>query len=196
VIGSLRGEVVERNLDSTVLLEVSGVGYIVAVSQRAMSELEPGTPAFLYIHHHIREDAQTLFGFTTRDERSTFQTLLGTHGVGPAMALAVMETHPPAALIDVVANGDVTALTLVPGIGKKRAERLLVELKDRLSIPIFEGTEASGGSVSAIADVRNALAGLGYGTEEIRDVLRDLPADADSATLLRDALKSLSARHA
>jgi len=196
MIGSLRGEIVERNLDGTVLLEVSGVGYMVTVSQRAISELEPGTPAFLYIHHHIREDAQTLFGFTSRDERSTFQTLLGTHGVGPAMALAVMATHPPAALIDVVANGDVAALTLVPGIGKKRAERLLVELKDRLSIPILEGGGSSGGSVSAIADVRDALAGLGYGTEEIRDVLRDLASDSDTATLLRDALKSLGARHA
>lgn len=196
MIGSLRGEVLERNLDGTVLLEVAGVGYLVTVSQRAISELEPSTSAFLYIHHHIREDAQTLFGFTTRNERSTFQTLLGTHGVGPAMALAVMATHPPAALIDVVANGDVAALTLVPGIGKKRAERLLVELKDRLSIPILDGAETGGVSVSAIADVRDALAGLGYGTEEIRDVLRELPSDSDSATLLRDALKSLSARHA
>lgn len=196
MIGSLRGEVLERNLEGTVLLEVAGVGYLVTVSQRAISELEPSTSAFLYIHHHIREDAQTLFGFTTRNERSTFQTLLGTHGVGPAMALAVMATHPPAALIDVVANGDVAALTLVPGIGKKRAERLLVELKDRLSIPILDGAETGGVSVSAIADVRDALAGLGYGTEEIRDVLRELPSDSDSATLLRDALKSLSARHA
>jgi len=196
MIGSLRGEIVERNLDGTVLLEVCGVGYIVTVSHRAISELEPGTPAFLYIHHHIREDSQTLFGFTTRDERSTFQTLLGTHGVGPAMALAVMATHPPAALIDVVANGDVAALTLVPGIGKKRAERLLVELKDRLSIPILDGAGPSGGGVSAIADVRDALVGLGYGNEEIRDVLGDLSAESDTETLLRDALKSLSKRHA
>jgi len=107
-----------------------------------------------------------------------------------------MATHPPAALIDVVANGDVAALTMVPGIGKKRAERLLVELKDRLSIPILDGVEASGGNVSAIADVRDALVGLGYGTEEIHDVLRDIAADSDSETLLRDALKSLSARRA
>lgn len=196
MIGSLRGEVLERNVDGTILLEVSGVGYVVAVSQRAISELEPGTSAFLYIHHHIREEAQTLFGFTSRDERSTFQTLLATHGVGPTMALAVMATHPPAALVDVVANGDIAALTLVPGIGKKTAERLLVELKNRLSIPILDGADPSGGGVSAIADVRDALTGLGYGTDEIRDVLRDLPSDSDSASLLRDALKSLGARHA
>ena len=196
MIGSLRGEVLERNVDSTVLLEAGGVGYIVAVSQRAISELEPGSPAFLYIHHHIREDAQTLFGFTTRDERSTFQTLLATHGVGPTMALAVMATHPPAALVDVVANGDVAALTLVPGIGKKTAERLLVELKNRLAVPVLDGAGSNTGEVSAIADVRDALTGLGYGTDEIRDALSELPSDSDSATLLRDALKSLGAKHA
>ena len=196
MIGSLRGEVLERNVEGTVLLEVSGVGYVVAVSQRALSELEPGSSAFLYIHHHIREDAQTLFGFTTRDERSTFQVLLATHGVGPTMALAVMATHPPGALVDVVANGDIAALTLVPGIGKKTAERLLVELKNRLSIPVLEGAVSNAGGVSAIADVRDALTGLGYGSDEIRDALRELPTDADSATLLRDALKTLGAKHA
>jgi len=196
MIGTLRGEVLERNVDSTVLLEVGGVGYVVSVSQRAISELEPGSPAFLYIHHHIREDAQTLFGFTTRDERSTFQVLLATHGVGPAMALAVMATHPPAALVDVVASGDIAALTLVPGIGKKTAERLLVELKNRLAIPVLDGADNSAGGISAIADVRDALTGLGYGTDEIRDVLSELPTDSDSATLLRDALKILGARHA
>jgi Holliday junction DNA helicase RuvA len=196
MIGSLRGEVLERNVDSTLLLEVGGVGYVVAVSQRALSELEPGSPAFLYIHHHIREDAQTLFGFTTRDERSTFQILIATHGVGPAMALAVMATHPPAALVDVVSNGDIAALTLVPGVGKKTAERLLVELKNRLSVPALDGADNNTGGVSAVTDVRDALSGLGYGTDEIRDVLRELPTDADSATLLRDALKSLGARHA
>ena len=196
MIGSLRGEILDRNLDGTVLVEVAGIGYVVAVSQRALSELEPGSSTFLYIHHHIREDAQTLYGFTTRDERATFQVLLATHGVGPSMALAVMATHPPAALVDVVANGDIAALTLVPGVGKKTAERLLVELKNRLAVPVLDGAETNGGGASAIADVRDALAGLGYGTDEIRDVLRELPTDDDSATLLRDALKTLGARHA
>ncbi len=89
MIGSLRGEVLERNLDGTVLLEVAGIGYIVTVSQRAIPELEPGSAAFLLIHHHIREDAQTLFGFTSKEDKATFQVLLATHGVGPAMAMSV-----------------------------------------------------------------------------------------------------------
>jgi Holliday junction DNA helicase RuvA len=195
MIGSLRGSVLERNVDGTVLLEVGGVGYLVAVSTRVLAELEPGTAVFLYVHHHIREDAQTLFGFTSRDDRQTFQVLIKTNGVGPALAMAVLATHPPAALFDVVANNDVAALTLVPGVGKKTAERLIVELRDRLSVPMLDGA-GTGGSASAVADVRDALASLGYGTDEIRDVLRDLPSDADSATLLRDALKSLGARRA
>jgi holliday junction DNA helicase RuvA len=195
MIGSLRGAVLERNVDGTVLLEVGGVGYLVAVSTRVLAELEPGTAVFLYVHHHIREDAQTLFGFTSRDDRQTFQVLIATHGIGPALAMAILATHPPAALFDVVANNDVAALTLVPGIGKKTAERLIVELRDRLSVPVLDGAGTSG-SASAVADVRDALAGLGYGTDEIRDVLRELPSDADSATLLRDALKSLGARRA
>ncbi len=195
MIGSLRGSVLERNVDGTVLLEVGGIGYLVSVSTRVLAELEPGTSVFLYVHHHIREDAQTLFGFTTRDERQTFQVLIKTNGIGPALAMAVLATHPPAALFDVVSNNDVAALTLVPGVGKKTAERLIVELRDRLSVPMLDGAGTSG-SASAVADVRDALASLGYGTDEIREVLRELRSDADSATLLRDALKSLGARRA
>ncbi|MFT4773717.1 MAG: Holliday junction DNA helicase RuvA [Candidatus Azotimanducaceae bacterium] len=193
MIGSLRGEVLERNLDGTVLLEVAGIGYIVTVSQRAIPELEPGSTTFLRIHHHIREDAQTLFGFTSKEDKATFQVLLATHGVGPAMAMSVLATHPAASLIDIVATNDIAALQLVPKIGKKTAERLIVELKNRLSLDILDGgsTVASSGG-SSVADVREALAGLGYGTEEIREVLRELPSGADSATLLRDALKTLS----
>jgi Holliday junction DNA helicase RuvA len=194
VIGSLRGSVLERNVDGSVLLEVGGVGYLVTVSSRVLAELEPGTPVFLYVHHHIREDAQTLYGFTSRDDRSTFQALIATHGIGPALAVAILATHPPAALFDVVSNNDAAALTLVPGIGKKTAERLIIELRDRLSVPVLDSSDGS--SVSAVADVRDALAGLGYGTDEIRDVLRELPTGADSSTLLRDALKMLGARRA
>jgi holliday junction DNA helicase RuvA len=194
MIGSLRGSVLERNVDGTVLLEVAGVGYLVTVSSRVLAELEPGTPVFLYIHHHIREEAQTLYGFSSRDDRATFQALIATHGIGPALAVAILATHPPAALFDVVSNNDVAALTLVPGIGKKTAERLIIELRDRLAVPILDNGD--GGSVSAVADVRDALASLGYGTDEIRDVLRELPTGTDSSVLLRDALKMLGARRA
>lgn len=196
MIGSLRGQVLERGLDGEVLLEVGGVGYLVTVTPRTLAELEPTSGAFLYVHHHIREDAQTLFGFLTRDERSTFDVLIATHGVGPSLAMAILATHSPAALVDIVANADQASLTLVPGVGKKTAERLLVELKSRLDVPILESVAMNGGASSAVADVREALAGLGYGNDEIRDVLRDLPAGADASGLLRDALKVLGAKRA
>lgn len=196
MIGSLRGSVLERNLDGTVLVEVGGVGYLVVVTPRVLSELEPSSPVFLYVHHHVREDAQTLFGFTSRDERDTFDTLIGTHGIGPSLAMAILATHPPSALFDVVADNDVAALTLVPGVGKKTAERLIVELRDRLAVPELATVDGGSGGVSAVADVREALSNLGYAADEIRDVLRELPSNGDSATLLRDALKSLGARRA
>lgn len=195
MIGSLRGEVLERHLDGTVLLEVQGVGYVVSVTERTLAELEPGTHAFLHVHHHIREDAQTLFGFASREERATFQTLVATHGVGPSLALSVLATHPPAALVDIVADNDVAALTLVPGVGRKTAERLLVELRNRLAVPVLDDGDA-GAPGSQVGAVREALAGLGYGSDEIRDVLRELPAEGDSAALLRDALRSLGAKRA
>lgn len=196
MIGSLRGEILERDLHGTVLIEVGGVGYVVHVSQRVLAELEPSTQAFLYVHHHIREADQQLYGFLTRDERSTFQTLIGVHNVGPAMGMAIIATHPPHALVDIVANQDVAALTLVSGVGKKTAERLLVELKEKLSVPVLEGVGGSSGAGSTVADVREALLGLGYGDTEIRDTMRELPSSDDAAALLRDALKALGARRA
>ena len=196
MIGSLRGTVLERDLNGSVLIEVGGVGYVVNVTQRALAELEPSTQAFVYVHHHIREDAQTLYGFLARDERLTFQSLIAAHGVGPALAMAILATHAPGALVDIVANGDVASLTLVPGIGKKTAERLLIELKSSLHVPVLDGVGVGGGGSSAMGDVREALLGLGYGDAEIRDTLRELQAGDDAATMLRDALKLLGARRA
>ncbi|MCU1397900.1 MAG: ruvA [Acidimicrobiales bacterium] len=200
MIGSLRGSVLERNTDSEVLLEVGGVGYLVTVTPRTLAELEPGASVFLHVHHHIREDAQTLFGFLRREERTTFQVLVATHGVGPALAMSILATHTPVALVDIVAGSDVASLTLVPGVGKKTAERLLIELKSRLDLPILDPVgaslagESSGGS--ALSDVREALYGLGYGPEEVRDTLRDMQGGRDAATMLREALQLLGARRA
>lgn len=197
MIGSLRGSVLERHTDSEILLEVGGVGYLITVTPRTLAELEPGAAVFLHVHHHIREDAQTLFGFLRRDERSTFQVLIATHGVGPALAMAILATHTPSTLVDIVAGGDVASLTLVPGVGRKTAERLLVELKSRLNLPILDPIGfAAGGGASALGDVREALYGLGYAPDEVRDTLRDVPADADAATMLREALQLLGARRA
>ena len=195
MIGSLRGSVLERLDDGRVLIEVGGVGYLVTVTPRTLAELEPTSPVFLYVHHHIREDAQTLFGFLRRDERAAFDVLIATHGIGPALAVAILGTHSPSALVDIVAGGDLGALTLVPGVGKKTAERLLVELRNRLNLPMLDPLTTSG-SHTTIGNVREALAGLGYAPEEIRDAMRDLPESASAEALLRDALRLLGVRRA
>lgn len=195
MIGSLRGTVIERLGEGQVLVETSGVGYIVHVTPRTLAELEPTSPVFLHVHHHIREDQQTLFGFLHRDERMTFQTLLATHGIGPALALAILGTHTPMALFDVVAGGDTTALTLVPGVGKKTAERLMIELKSRLTIPVLPGA-AHENEGSVVGAVREALIGLGYSETEAREALRDAPAGTDREELLRQALRVLGSRRA
>jgi Holliday junction DNA helicase RuvA len=196
MIGSLRGNVLERSSDGTALVEVAGVGYVVHVTPRCLAELEPTSPAFLYVHHHIREEAQTLFGFLSRDEKTTFQTLIATHGVGPSLALAILSTHSPSTLVDIVASSDVGALTLVPGVGKKTAERLLVELKNRLSLPTLPDPDTNIGAGTTVSDVREALMGLGYSESEIREALRSLPTETDAATMLREALRLLGVRRA
>ena len=195
MIGSLRGTVLERTSDSTVLIETNGIGYFVHVTPRTLGELEPTTTAFVYIHHHVREDAQTLYGFLDRDERRCFEILIATHGVGPTMAMMILATHSPRALVDIVAGSDIAALTLVSGVGKKTAERLLIELKNRLHLNILDGNNTIN-SPSSVGDVRDALSGLGYSTEEIRDVLREVSVSNDSESMLREALNMLGARRA
>ena len=112
--------------------------------------------------------------------------------------MAILGTHAPAALIDIVASSDTASLTLVPGVGKKTAERLLIELKSRLNLPILDpiGPMTDGGGNSPIGDVREALYGLGYAPEEVRDILREVPPGGNAATMLREALQVLGARRA
>ena len=197
MIGSLRGTLLDRWGTGEVLIEVAGVGYRVTVTPTTVVELgDPGAEVFVHIHHHLREDAQTLYGFLTRDERDCFEALLGAHGVGPGLALAILSVHGPQALALVVADDDVDSLCLVPGVGKKTAARLLIELKSRLDVPMLEPSSAAGsttsGRPSPRADVREALANLGYQPDEVAAVVRDLPDDADVSVLLKEALQRLA----
>ncbi|HMK09954.1 MAG TPA: Holliday junction branch migration protein RuvA, partial [Acidimicrobiales bacterium] len=178
---------------------VAGVGYRVNVTPRTLGLVgEAGNEVFLNIHHHIREDAQTLYGFLSRDERSCFEALLGAHGVGPALALAILSVHAPNDLRSAVASDDADALCLVPGVGKKTAARLLIDLKARLDVPEIDLTAVNGSgtaqvaSSSVAADVRDALSGLGYSTDEVRDAVRGLDDEDDPAVMLRDALRRLA----
>ena len=194
MIGSLRGVVLDRS-PRDVLLEVGGVGYRLSVPISTLAVLELGSPAFLHVHTHVREDAIVLYGFASRDERDCFEALIGTHGVGPAVALAILSVHSPAHLRRAIASDDVDALTLVPGIGKKTAARLLIELKAKLDLDLGEPALAMVGSSSASSvriEVRAALAGLGYGADEVREVLASVPDDGSVEDGLRVALKQLA----
>jgi Holliday junction DNA helicase RuvA len=215
VIGSLRGRildrdpVIERSAAAEVLLEVGGVGYRVSVTAATLERLRVGEEAQLHIHHHIREADQKLYGFQTKDERLAFEGLLAAHGVGPALALAVLATHPAHRLAQILADDDLQALCEVPGVGKKTAQRLLVELRSTLVLPVLDDAAgptidlngASPAESSALADVREALANLGYSTEEIRRALNgvadttggaDGHGSADAGQLLRAALRTLA----
>jgi Holliday junction DNA helicase RuvA len=196
MIGSVRGSVLERSASGEVLVEVGGVGYRVLVPLGAVPTLEPGEPAFLFTHLHVRDDAMVLYGFPTRDERDTFEVLIGANGVGPKLGLAILSVHPPAALRRALVDDDLEALTLVPGVGKRTAQRLLIELKARLEVPDLDLADgASTGPPTARAEVREALGGLGYGPDEIREVLAQLPDDAPVEELLREALRSVAGSH-
>ena len=190
MIGSVRGTVIERTATGEVLVEVGGVGYRVNVPAGALPGLHPGNAAFLFTHLHVREDAMVLYGFPSRDERDTFEALIGTTGVGPKLALAMLSVHSPSSLRRALLEDDLAALTLVPGVGKRTAQRLLVELKSRLEVPELDLSDEGGPAPRA--EVRAALAGLGYGTDEVRDVVAQLPEDGSVEDLLREALKLLS----
>jgi Holliday junction DNA helicase RuvA len=201
VIGSLRGRLLHRGAGE-VLVEVGGIGHVVVVAPTTAVALgDAGDEVFVWVHHHVREDAETLYGFATRDDKVTFEALLGAHGVGPALALAILSVHGPAALVRILAEDDVAALCLVPGVGKKTAARLLVELKSRLDVPDAASgvpVAAVGGSVvvagerTPVTDVRDALAGLGYSADEIRAATVELADDGDTAAMLRAALQRLA----
>jgi len=205
MIGSLRGTLLDRQPARTgpgaeVTIEVAGVGYRVLVAASTFGGLgDLGGPAFVHVHTHVREDAITLYGFSTRDERQVFEALLGAPGVGPAVALAILATHTPAALRRIARTDDVDALCLVPGIGKKTGAKLLLELKGRLEIdgdgdgPALRLVDGNGSApVTPHSEVRAALAGLGYGPEEVREALRSLPEDGEVDALLRRALRTLA----
>ena len=194
MIGSLRGVLVDRPAPGEVIVEVGGVGYRVSVPTALSAEMgRTGSEAFLHVHTHVREDAIVLFGFAHADERRCFEALIGAHGVGPSLALAILSSMSPAALSTAVLEDDIEMLCVVPGVGKKTAARLLLELKARLDLPTLGGTGPGGGpGGSPRAEVRAALVELGYGPEEIRGVL-DMVDDGEPVEdMVRSALRELA----
>lgn len=211
MIGSLRGRVIDRDalIDrasaAQIVIEVAGVGYRVAVTPQTLDRLPHDGEVLLHIHHHIREADQKLYGFLAKEERVAFEGLLAAHGVGPALALAVLTTHPADRLARILAEDDLTALCKVPGVGRKTAQRLLVELRSSLVLLDGDGGAAAGGidltgagAPGAVADVREALANLGYSPDEVKAAIAGLPRDLlddpalDGGQLLKQALRVLA----
>jgi len=186
MIGRLRGTLASVGAD-TVLIDVGGVGYDVAVTSRTFVEL-PGVGSEVVLHTHlqVREDLMALFGFASSDERDLFRLLLGVSGVGPKVGLAILATMSGDDLRRVVATDDVAALTAVPGIGKRSAQKLLLELRPKLEVP--DGAMQTSGP---LGEVRLALEGLGYQSDEISGALRDMPSDVSVTEMLRRSLQAL-----
>lgn len=197
MIGSLRGLLMDKDREGEVIVEVGGVGYRVSVNPGTFAELpEIGSDVFVHVHHHIREGDQQFYGFATLAERKCFESVIGAHGVGPALAMAVLATLPPDELGLAVATNDVDALCLVPGVGKKTAQRMVLELKNRLEISAFDNGELEVDNLSvstALGDVRDALAQMGFGTDEVRRAVEGIEGD-DTSIMLRVALQRLAAK--
>lgn len=189
MIALLRGRVADRS-STSVVVDVQGVGYLVHVVD--VSRVPPrGEPVELHTSMVVREDAMTLYGFADRGARDLFEVLLSASGVGPKIALAALATHPADALRRAVADGDVDALILIPGIGKKSAQKMVLELRDKLGGDAGADVIGAGeGVTTALGEVRDALAALGYTPSEVHEAVAGLDTDGDPADLLRQALRS------
>jgi Holliday junction DNA helicase RuvA len=194
MIGRLTGRLASKAPDH-VLLEVGGVGYLVHIPLSTFYDLpEQESPASLWIHTHVREDALALFGFLTEREKSLFLMLLGVTGIGPRVALTVLSGMPPAELVEALRSKDARKLVAVPGVGKKTADRMVLELADKVA---NLAAEAPAGEPAAVAadDVVSALVNLGYRRSEAEravDAISRIGAPKDFGDFLKEALKRLT----
>lgn len=184
MIGSLRGNILEITLHA-ILLEVGGVGYRVQVPSSVLSLLKQGEEQFLYIHEQLREDAHELYGFLSSQDLAFFTKLLSVSGVGPKVAMTLLSLGSAETVQRAVMSGDLETLTSLPGVGKKTAQKIILELKGQL----VEAEEIP----SVDRDVADALRGMGYSSAQVRDALRQLSSDlTDPSERIRGALRLLA----
>jgi len=202
MITSLRGVVLSAGLDSAVI-EVGGVGLLLHTTPATAASLRPGAEVVLATTLIVREESLTLYGFADADERAVFDLVLTVSGVGPRIAMAMLAVHTPDGLRAAVSGGDLAALTKVPGIGKKGAERIVLELRDKIGVPTSGAAASTTSRATAdesTAQVRDALVGLGWSAKQADEaveavrptVIRTEASDgANVAALLRAALREL-----
>ncbi len=195
MIAWLQGELIEKQAPG-IVINVNGVGYELEAPMTTFYDLpEVGATATVFVHMVVREDAQLLFGFTTKQQRELFRSLIKVNGVGPKVALAVLSTLSPEELMQSMATEDVTQLCRVPGIGKKTAQRLVVEMKDRLEKEFGDVAFSSAAGSTTSSDTRDAidaLVALGYKNTEAARVVKSLDTSLTSEELIRQALRTLS----
>jgi len=193
VISSVRGEVLEVALDH-VVIEAAGIGYRVNATPSTLATLRRGSEARLITAMIVREDSQTLYGFADGETRDLFLTLLSVTGVGPRLAMATLAVHDATALRQALADGDVAALTRVPGIGKRGAERMVLELRDKIGAVAGAGGPAPVNGHGVRGPVVEALVGLGFAAkqaEEATDRVLATEHDASTSGTLRAVLSLL-----
>jgi holliday junction DNA helicase RuvA len=201
MIASVRGVVLSAGLDAAVI-EVGGVGLLLHTTPATATSMRPGAEAVLATTLIVREESLTLYGFADQDERAVFDLMLTVSGVGPRIALAMLAVHTPDGLRRAVSTGDLVALTKVPGIGKKGAERIVLELRDKIGMPagIASAATARPAANEATAQVRDALVGLGWSAKQADEAVAavapltvrpEAGEEPDVSALLRAALREL-----
>ena len=198
MIAYLEGTVLYQEHDACVLLTSGGVGYQVLLTTKGFLALPgAGSEARLFMHTVVREDALTLYGFFSREERDTFIILLSVPKLGPKTALAMLGCYEPAELATCIGREDVAALTTIPGIGTKTAKRLLLDLKDKLKPTMTVSSGRVAPKATEAGDCAAALISLGYGRQEVEEVVRLLfekEPDLDASSAIRQALKIFSSQ--
>ncbi|MGR6840097.1 Holliday junction branch migration protein RuvA [Aliivibrio wodanis] len=206
MIGRLRGNLLEKQ-PPELLIEVSGIGYEVQMPMSCFYELpEIGTEAIIYIHYVVREDAQLLYGFNTKKERALFREVIKANGVGPKLGLAILSGMTASQFVQSVEREDISTLVKLPGVGKKTAERLVVEMKDRLkgwgagdlftpatdAAPMDDGSDLITSPQSAQDEAVSALISLGYKPVQASKIVSQVAKpDMTSEALIRESLKSM-----
>lgn len=200
MIGSLKGTVAQLEAEYCIVDTAGGVGYRVFMPSAHLAQLVLGKEVRIHVHTAVREDAILLYGFLSREYYDLFEILLTVSGVGPKMALGILSAIKPDAFYTAVSNKDIKMLVKLPGVGKKTAERMLLELKDKVSgssesDDVVQEIAEAGGS-GAVAEAIEALVSLGYSNSEIMPVLKEIPdcANLSGEAILRQALKLFARR--
>ena len=191
MLAYLQGKVFKKETDY-IILKVDNIGYQVFLSELMLSKLNIGDEIEIFTHQYVREDALDLYGFKTLDELNLFKLLISISGVGPKSALGIMSIANVGEICQSIEKGDVYLLTKVSGIGKKTAERIVLELREKISNTIKNFKSGNGEPASFLGEEIDALVGLGYSLSQARDALRNVdPQIKDSGERIRQALKNL-----